>query len=117
MSNGKYFLTLYLIAPHNLASDVNILINQQKDISTIIIIAIASVAIGIALLVFLWNKRLISTVDKRTAELKTANERLKIHDKMQKGFINIASHEIKTPPQALLGYSFVYKHTKTRNNL
>jgi signal transduction histidine kinase len=113
--NGKHFLTLYIIAPHNLASDVNILINQQKDISTIIIIAIASVAIGIALLVFLWNKRLMSTVDKRTAELKTANEQLKIHDKMQKEFINIASHEIKTPTQALLGYSeLLYKHPEKR---
>ena len=45
------------------------------------------------------------TVDKRTAELKAANEQLKVHDKMQNEFINIASHEIKTPTQILLGYS------------
>ena len=32
-------------------------------------------------------------------------EQLKNHDKMQKEFINIASHEIKTPTQAILGYS------------
>ena len=33
------------------------------------------------------------------------NEQLKIHHKMQEEFINIASHEIKTPTQAILGYS------------
>lgn len=55
--------------------------------------------------VLLWNKRLKFTVDKRTAELKAANEQLKVHDKMQNEFINIASHEIKTPTQILLSYS------------
>jgi signal transduction histidine kinase len=33
------------------------------------------------------------------------NEKLKLHDKMQKEFINIASHEMKTPTQAILGMS------------
>ena len=32
-------------------------------------------------------------------------EQLKGHDKMQKDFINIASHELKTPVQSILGYS------------
>ena len=40
----------------------------------------------------LWNERFI-------------NEQLKLHDKMQKEFINIASHEMKTPTQAILGTS------------
>jgi signal transduction histidine kinase len=116
--NGKYFLTLYIIAPHNLASDVGLLINQQKYVSTIIVIVIAAVAFGIAFLVFLWNKRLKATVDKRTAELKTANEQLKVHDKMQKEFINVASHEIKTPTQALLGYSeILQRHPEKREEV
>ena len=40
----------------------------------------------------LWNERFL-------------NEQLKLHDKMQKEFINIASHEMKTPTQAILGTS------------
>ena len=116
--NGKYFLTSYIVAPHNLASDVGELINQQRNFSIIIIIVIAAVAIGIAFLVFLWNKRLKSTVNKRTAELKTANEQLKVHDKMQKDFINIASHEIKTPTQAILGYSeLLQRHPEKREEI
>ena len=32
-------------------------------------------------------------------------EQLKVHDKMQSEFINIASHEMKTPTQSILGYA------------
>lgn len=38
----------------------------------------------------------------RQAELY---ERLEAHDRMQKEFINIAAHELRTPTQAILGYS------------
>src|SRR5919197_5212505 len=45
-------------------------------------------------------------------------EKLKIHDKMQKEFINIASHEMKTPTQAILGYSdLVQKHPEKRKEM
>jgi two-component system, OmpR family, sensor histidine kinase VicK len=38
-------------------------------------------------------------------------EQLKLHDKMQKEFINIASHEMKTPIQAIVGFSdLIQKH-------
>jgi two-component system, OmpR family, sensor histidine kinase VicK len=36
-------------------------------------------------------------------------DRLKAHDKMQREFINIASHEMKTPTQAILGTSGLLK--------
>jgi signal transduction histidine kinase len=32
-------------------------------------------------------------------------EQLKVHDRMQNEFINIASHEMKTPTQSILGYA------------
>jgi signal transduction histidine kinase len=45
-------------------------------------------------------------------------EQLKIHDKMQKEFINIASHEMKTPTQAILGYcDLVQKHPEKREEM
>ena len=42
-------------------------------------------------------------------------EQLKKHDKMQQEFINIASHEMKTPTQAILGYSkLIQRHPEKR---
>jgi two-component system, OmpR family, sensor histidine kinase VicK len=51
-------------------------------------------------------------------KLKEANEQLKVHDKMQKDFINIASHEMKTPTQAILGYSeLLQTHPERREEI
>ncbi|MFL6411188.1 MAG: sensor histidine kinase [Nitrososphaeraceae archaeon] len=35
-------------------------------------------------------------------QLEEANEQLKIHDKMQKEFINVAAHELRTPIQPII---------------
>ena len=130
--NGKNFLTLYISAQHNLASDVSALIDQQRYFTMLVVAIIGAVAIIIAFLVFSWNKRLNTTVTTRTAELKTsndslaesnkqlafANEQLKVHDKMQREFINIASHEMKTPTQAILGYSkLIQRHPEKRDGM
>ncbi len=45
----------------------------------------------------LWNQTEIY------GQLKQAHENLKIQDKMQKEFINIAAHELRTPIQPILG--------------
>jgi signal transduction histidine kinase len=51
-------------------------------------------------------------------QLSHANEQLKLHDKMQKEFINVASHEIKTPTQAILGYSeLLQRHPEKREQI
>jgi two-component system, OmpR family, sensor histidine kinase VicK len=45
-------------------------------------------------------------------------QQLKAHDKMQKEFINIASHEMKTPTQAIVGYSdLIQKHPEKREEM
>jgi len=45
-------------------------------------------------------------------------EKLKEHDNLQKEFINIASHELRTPTQAILGYStLVRRHPEMREEM
>ena len=46
-------------------------------------------------------------VKRRTKELEKSNEQLEAHDKMQKEFINIAAHELRTPIQPILSSSEV----------
>jgi two-component system, OmpR family, sensor histidine kinase VicK len=46
-------------------------------------------------------------------QLMKAHEQLQIHDKMQKEFINIAAHELRTPIQPIIGLSeVVIRNTK-----
>ena len=100
---GKQFGVLYMVTPHAYASDVAGLIDQQKNFSLMLIMITSAAAIGTILIILTWNKRLEQTVRTKTAELTRANEQLKTHDKMQKEFINIAAHELRTPIQPILG--------------
>jgi signal transduction histidine kinase len=108
------------------------LIDQQRYFTILVVGIIGAVAIIISVLVFSWNKRLNTIVNTRTSELKKsndslaesnkqlalANEQLKVHDKMQQEFINIASHEMKTPTQAILGYSkLIQRHPERREEM
>jgi two-component system, OmpR family, sensor histidine kinase VicK len=53
----------------------------------------------------LWNER-------------TLNEELKRADKMQKEFINVASHELRTPTQAILSFSeLLQKHPERKDEM
>jgi signal transduction histidine kinase len=103
--NGEHLLTLYITSPHQLTGNVNLIIDQQRNFNLVIIGSIGALAVGAIFFILTWNKRLEETVYARTAELRQANERLKVHDSMQKEFINIAAHELRTPTQAILGYA------------
>jgi signal transduction histidine kinase len=113
--NGENFLTLYIIAKHTLATDVTALINQQRYFTTLIITIIGAVASIIVFLIFSWNKRLETLVNTRTAQLTLANEQLKIHDKMQQEFINVAAHELRTPIQPILGLTEIL-HSRIKDS-
>jgi hypothetical protein len=110
-TDGNYFLTSYVLAPHNLASNVGSLVDQQRNFSIFIMTIIVAAAFAGSFFVLSWNKRLKIIINSRTEELRRsndsltdsnkqlaiANEQLKGHDKLQKEFINIAAHELRTP--------------------
>jgi signal transduction histidine kinase len=127
--NGDFLWSLYIGTPHSLASNVGYLINQQKNFSTIVIIVVGSMAFGIAILILSWNKRLEGAVKSRTTQLKTTNEsliesnsllasankQLEIHDNMQKEFINVAAHELRTPIMPILGEAELIENDISHN--
>jgi signal transduction histidine kinase len=116
---GEQIGTLYITSQHQFADNVRLLVDQQRNFSTIMAAAIGTAAVVVAALVVTWNTRLTKIVGARTSELQTkseelkrsydslavANEQLKVHDRLQKEFINVAAHELRTPTQAILGYA------------
>jgi signal transduction histidine kinase len=120
---GNDFAVLYIVAPHNLAGNVNSLIEQQRNLNLLIIVVIGIASLGIAIIITIWNRRLGAIVNEKTSQLKTANEslaasnaeltsaneQLKVNDKMQREFINIAAHELRTPTQAIIGFSELFE--------
>jgi signal transduction histidine kinase len=71
----------------------------------LLILAIGASAVTAAVVILRWNKNLEKTIAHRTAQLREANEQLTVHDKLQREFINIAAHELRTPLQPILGLS------------
>jgi signal transduction histidine kinase len=113
--SGDNFAVVYIVVPHNIQGAVGSLIDQQRDFNLIVIGLIGTFAVGIAYLVLVWNRRLSGIVKSKTAELEQANkslqealEQLKDHDRMQREFINVAAHELRTPTQAIIGYSDLF---------
>jgi len=47
--------------------------------------------------------------------LLDAYEKLKKHDAMEKEFVNLAAHELRTPSQSIIGYSEMLKALPSRN--
>src|SRR5919108_1041954 len=107
--NSQRAMSLHLTLPKTFASDIALLIEQQRNLSTIVPAAIGAVAIAIALMIVRWNSRLERTVKERTTKLEAANERLEAQERAQREFINIAAHELRTPIQPILALSEIIR--------
>jgi signal transduction histidine kinase len=113
-----YFI--FVITPTTqIYSHINDILHTERVKGFSLIFGLSFAVLILILFLIKWNNTLNIEVKKRTKELQEsnrqlslsnqeiahANEELKVHDKMQKEFINIASHEIKTPLQAILSAS------------
>jgi signal transduction histidine kinase len=102
--------TLFITVPHILSVEVISLIDTLILVNFSIILVIASISLIVAIMLLHWNKMLKENVSQKTTQLsesvgklEQANEDLKTHDKLQREFINIAAHELRTPTQAISG--------------
>ena len=117
-SHPSYFIQIVTPTDTIYSEINNVLFGEKLQMFTLIVGTIAAITTLIMFLIK-WNIVLNDVVKKRTKDLREsnrqlslsnqeialANEELKVHDKMQKDFINVASHEIKTPIQAILTFS------------
>lgn len=107
--NRQHAISLHLTLPKAFESDIALLIDQQRNFSTIVPAAIGAVSIAIALMILRWNFKLEHTVKERTAKLEAANKQLEAKEQAQREFINIAAHELRTPIQPILGLSNIIR--------
>jgi signal transduction histidine kinase len=113
---GDQFMTLLINKPYNLDAEVIYFLNLQRNFSIIAILIIVFVSSILGYFLFTWNKRLQTKVTNQTIklnqnieQLSEANKQLKVHDKLQKEFINITAHELRTPIQSIMGYAEMLK--------
>jgi len=128
--NGVPTYFIQVVTPTaSVYSQVNGILSTQR-LETFSLLAGTTAAVIVLIIILIkWNSTLDNEVKRRTDELdesnrklesanqqlSLANEQLKVHDKMQKEFINVASHEIKTPTQAILGYTdLLHRHPERK---
>ena len=92
-------------------SSTQIEINEKDSLTgqIIIITIVGALAATLGFFISQINSDLKKEVDSKTYELKNANEKLKELDKMKDEFIGIASHELKSPIQPILGFAELAK--------
>ena len=122
--NGSPSYSLFVITPTStIYSKINdVIFTERLEMFSLIAGITAAIMILIIFLIR-WNSVLDKEVKRRTKELEEsnnqiqstnikiekANDQLKIQDKLQKEFISIAAHELRTPIQPILGFSEIVR--------
>ena len=100
---GKPTYFVFVITPTaSMYSQIDPVIAGQRFETNLLLVGVAA-AIGVAVFFLLrWSRTLEAAVKEQTADLYAANEQLKENDKLQRDFVNVAAHELRTPVQPLL---------------
>jgi signal transduction histidine kinase len=117
--------SLFAITPtSSVYSKINDVISMERSEMFSLIAGFTAAIMILIIFLIRWNNVLDKEIKRRTNELEesnkqismtnikleAANEQLKVHDKMQKEFINIAAHELRTPIQPILGLTEIVKN-------
>lgn len=108
---NKLAYVVFVVTPTSVIySNINSILAAERTQVFVQQVALAT-AVGLFVAFAVWlNRNLNKEVKRRTQELENANrqlaeanEQLKANDRLQKEFINIAAHELRTPIQPILG--------------
>jgi signal transduction histidine kinase len=123
--NGKptYFIQVVTPTSQIYSTVKGLLSTEDAKMFTLLASTFAAISVLIIFLIK-WTGILDTEVKRRTKELDEsnrqlalANEKLKLRDKMQEEFINIAAHELRTPIQPIIGLSEVLRYKKPQGQL
>ena len=114
---------VFVVTPTaSIYSTINNIIEKERFQMLSLIIGIIAAVLLLILYLNRVNVTLDKAIRKRTTELEdvntkleSANRHIKIHDDMQKEFINMAAHELRNPVQSLLGFSDILRKLNIRN--
>ncbi|HYO05441.1 MAG TPA: ATP-binding protein, partial [Phototrophicaceae bacterium] len=120
--NGLSTYFVFIITPTALVySDIDETLSAERSKFLLLIGGITTAIVILVLFLVKLNSILNEQIRRRTKDLeesnkrlKIANEQLKIHDIMQKEFINITAHELRTPIQPILALA-QYVRNKARD--
>ena len=120
--NGLSTYFVFIITPTALVySDIDETLSAERSKFLLLIGGITTAIVILVLFLVKLNSILNEQIRRRTKDLeesnkrlKKANEQLKIHDIMQKEFINITAHELRTPIQPILALT-QYVRNKARD--
>jgi hypothetical protein len=110
VEGGKPVYFVFVITPTaTIYSQIDdVIFTERIEMFSLLAGVTAAVAVVILFLIK-WSGTLEREVKRRTKELdeshqrlEVANEQLKVHDRMQEEFINVAAHELRTPIQPIL---------------
>ncbi|MGB7954215.1 MAG: HAMP domain-containing sensor histidine kinase [Candidatus Nitrosopolaris sp.] len=116
---GKPMYFVFVITPTStiLSQIDDVIFTERLEMFSLLAGVTAAVAVLI-LFLLKWSNTLERRVKTRTKELDESNQRLeglneqlKVNEKLQKEFVNIAAHELRTPIQPILGLTEILKST------
>jgi signal transduction histidine kinase len=112
---GQPTYFVFVVTPTSaIFSSINEVISSDRTGEFSLLVGTTAAVVVLILFLIKWSGNLNNEVRRRTREisnyskqLSTANKQLKIHDKTQRDFINLAAHELRTPIQPILALSEV----------
>ncbi|MFQ5969561.1 MAG: ATP-binding protein [Nitrososphaerales archaeon] len=110
--DNEIILLNFVSSPASVNSIITEALVAERSYAVGVVYSILAVLGFFAVVIIIINKKLRKLVNIRTRELEKANEELELKDRLKDQFISIASHELRSPIQPILGFANLAKKRK-----